>query len=244
MSDAIEEYRRKTKDEYNGTDNNTAYQGGRGTSVETRPIGKNFGGYTGRPGVDETGIGDGDRSIEKKPRGTRQRVGRPINDDSSFAERSDQTAGPIGIARDEQSEVRRGRGRPRKILSTAEKIKDEVKEVFNVKSKELTQKEIEDYKERLPALLQDYGGYFDKLIEWRFQIADFEMWGTLTDEEASALARVALGTGSRSKYAASVVRQLINGEDYIAVGAIMVPRFIGTVEAIRRARPARGNKNK
>ena len=244
INDPIEEYRKKNKDGYNSRNNgdNGFVQSSRGTGDQIGSISENTRRYPRGFSVDEAGTGNGDRGTETQPGRARQRVRRFEHDNSGASEGSDQASGPIGITRAEGPvDIKRGRGRPRKILSAAERVKDEVKEIFNTSGRQLSQKEIDEYKESLPPLIQDYGGYFDRLIGWRYQIADFEMWGNFTDEEAILLTIVLLKAGSRSKYAASFVRKLINGKDYINLGAILVPRFIGTMISIRRVKPQKRN---
>ena len=236
--DEIEEYRQKNKERYNGTrDNTTINEGSRGTGSTTGSISQDVGGYSGGASRDQEGIGSGDRGFAAISSRTRQRRRRPFNDDSSATERNYQATGPVGLTRGvEIDQVAPPTVSTSKIHDTLDKIKEAMP---TIKSKTLSNSEIKEYTERLPSLLQSYFEYLDKFNAWKTGKDEVEIWGNINDTEAKAFSDVLLRQGQRSKYAAETVRKLINGEDYITVSVMFVPRIIMTVEAMRD-----GNSNK
>lgn len=239
INDPIEEYRKRNLDEYrNRNGGDAADESSRGSSAPFGSTGQDFGGYTDGSFGDQGRTGDGDRGIEKESRRARQRRRRLIDDGGSLAERGDQITGPIGLTRDGAIEEKRPVGRPRKIRDIGEKISEAIP---TLKARTLSQKEIDDYRERLPSLLQSYFEYLDKFLEWRTGTVELTIWSSVNDTEAKAFADILLRSGSNNKYAAETVRRLIAGEDYITVGVMFVPRMIMTVEVLRNAR---GNKRR
>lgn len=61
------------------------------------------------------------------------------------------------------------------------------------------------------------------------------IWSNITDDEIAVLAKLMLKQGQRNKVAASTVRNVVNGSDYLSALAIVVPRTIQTVNAIKAA---------
>ncbi len=59
------------------------------------------------------------------------------------------------------------------------------------------------------------------------------IWSDLDDEEIAALTRVMMRFGQHNEAAASVVRGVVESQDYITVGAIFVPRVTETVKIMR-----------
>ncbi|HWS82800.1 MAG TPA: hypothetical protein VN207_00925 [Ktedonobacteraceae bacterium] len=132
--------------------------------------------------------------------------------------------------------VKRPVGRPRKeqAIDAAATIK---KAIFKKKTV-LTEKEAEEYKKPLMSALQSYGEYYDKYIRWKTQQpAMGDIWGNITDFEAEAMANIMIRRGMRNAQAAEAVRNIINGEDYVSVGAMFVPRIMATVEEMKKVPP-------
>jgi hypothetical protein len=127
-------------------------------------------------------------------------------------------------------------GRPRKeqVIDTAAQVK---KAIFKKKTV-LTEKEAEEYKKPLMSALQSYGEYYDKYIRWRTNQPNMpDIWGNLADIEVEALANIAIRRGMKSAYAAETIRNAVNGEDYISVGVMFVPRIMATVEEMKKVPP-------
>ena len=104
----------------------------------------------------------------------------------------------------------------------------------------LTQQEAKEFLEPLASALVDYGGYIDKFLQYRtHDPAMPDIWGDMTEAEAQVLARLMIRRGQRSAAAASVVRNMVHGDDYIQAAIIVIPRVMRTVETTRRM-PKRG----
>ena len=104
----------------------------------------------------------------------------------------------------------------------------------------LTQQEAKDFLDPLASALIDYGGYVDKFLQFRTHDANMpDIWGDLTEAESLVLARLMIRRGQKSAAAASVVRNMVHGDDYIQAAIIVIPRVMRTVEATRRI-PKRG----
>ena len=104
----------------------------------------------------------------------------------------------------------------------------------------LTQQEAKDFLDPLASALIDYGGYVDKFLQYRtHDPAMPDIWGDMTEQEALVLARLMIRRGQKSAAAASVVRNMVHGDDYIQAAIIVIPRVIRTVEATRRV-PRKG----
>ncbi len=99
----------------------------------------------------------------------------------------------------------------------------------------LTNQEAKDLLAPLANALVDYGGYVDKFLQYRTHDPGMpDIWGDLTELEATVLARLMIRRGQKSPAAAAVVRQMVESDDYIQAAIIVVPRVMRTVEATRR----------
>ena len=105
------------------------------------------------------------------------------------------------------------------------------------KGSTLTNAEAKEYSEPLAAALIDYGGYLDKFLQMRSGDPNApDVWGDLTEMEAAVLARIMIRRGQKNAAAAGVVRTLVNGDDYIQAGIIVIPRVMKTAEMLRSTR--------
>jgi len=103
------------------------------------------------------------------------------------------------------------------------------------KGSTLTNQEAKELLSPLAAALVDYGGYVDKFLQYRTQDPSMpDIWGDLTELEATILAKLMIRRGQKSAGAAAVVRNMVAGDDYIQAAIIIVPRVMRTVEATRR----------
>lgn len=108
----------------------------------------------------------------------------------------------------------------------------------------LSEKEAAALYEPLKAALSDYFDYADEYIWYRERHSDdTPIWGNADDEELSAVARVMLKRGKRSPMAATAVRGIVNGDDYITAAIFVVPRFVESQRRLRAA-PKRERKAK
>jgi len=93
------------------------------------------------------------------------------------------------------------------------------------------------------ALLSDFD-YIDQAI-WGYtqDATQRQLWSDIDEQEAAILARVMTKRGQRSPSAAAAVRGLVESQDYIDVGMIVLPRIHQTVKRVREApkreRPSR-----
>lgn len=108
----------------------------------------------------------------------------------------------------------------------------------------LSQAEAKLLEEPLIAALGDDFSYVDEYIWHRCKDEDqIPIWSDLDTEEIQTLARIMLKQGQRNPAAATMVRSLVEGSDYLATLVIVVPRVIKTVDrmknAPKRVRPVR-----
>jgi hypothetical protein len=157
---------------------------------------------------------------DKRARSYQQRL---INGSFSTSEGDDPVAKPIGL------EPVDGPVLPKFTLP------DE-KPSFKSKNKPLSEAEAKKLDDNLPRCIQDYGIYADRLIHYTSKVENAgDIWGDLTIDEARVISRYLIRQGMKSGYAAEVVRGIHNGQEYIALGVIALPRFIKTVEELRLA---------
>ncbi len=85
------------------------------------------------------------------------------------------------------------------------------------------------------ALLSDFD-YIDQAI-WGYtqDEAQRQLWSDIDEKECAILARVMTKRGQRSPSAAAAVRGLVESQDYIDVGMIVIPRIHQTVKRVREA---------
>lgn len=139
---------------------------------------------------------------------------------------------------------------------TANKIKKEWEEThskpvappekvpFFGKGNTLNKAEIEEYSESLPSALEDIFQATDDWL-WKRQIAagkdsdEQPVWTNLDDKEMSRLTKVFLKWGQKSGMGAGAVRGIVESSDYIAVGSMLAPRFMQTVDIYRETRRPR-----
>lgn len=200
---------------------------------------------------------DNDRGSNEKPQRIRQGRRRSSHDDTSPADGNEQVTGtatrtgslerideiperidneiPAPIAQAAPIPIKRPVGRPRKE-ETPEKVKTPV-----FKRGVLSAGEAQGLQEPLAAALIDYGTYLDKAL--RMYTADPEMpdiWGDLTDLEASVIGRIMIRRGQRNAAAAELVRNMVEGSDYVNAAVVIVPRAMRTAQTMRAAAPRRG----
>jgi hypothetical protein len=100
----------------------------------------------------------------------------------------------------------------------------------------LSEKEAAALYEPLKAALSDYFDYADEFLWYKEQHTnDTPVWGNADDDELSALARVCIKRGKKSPAAATMVRGMVNGDDYITAAIFIVPRFVESQKRLRAA---------
>lgn len=220
--------------------NRSVGKGSRGTNDAFRSDSEDFRADTRTFGGNTEDVGGFDRSTKGSSKRSGQNNGRSFDYGSSIADGGYQTPGrATGLVRADpitEMPVKRGPGRPRKeqVIDKAAEIK---KAIFKKKTP-LTEKEATEYKEPLMHAMQSYGEYADRYIKWRTQQIDMaDIWGNITDTEAEALANIMIRRGMKSAHAAETVRNMVNGEDYISVAVMVVPRVIATTEEMKKVPP-------
>lgn len=108
----------------------------------------------------------------------------------------------------------------------------------------LSEREAAALYEPLKAALADYFDYADEYIWYRCKDAAKEpVWSNGDDDELSAIARLMIKRGKRSAGAATVVRAIVNGDDYVTTAVFFVPRMVETQRRLRAA-PKRERRNR
>ncbi len=110
----------------------------------------------------------------------------------------------------------------------------------------LTNKEADEYREILPAVLSDDFRYLDEYLWSRqehalpnFSEADKKpIWSDLDDDETMALANILIKAGKRSPAAATMVRAAAESHDYIVTAVIVGPRVKKTFQIVRATHQA------
>lgn len=243
VQEEAQELREKLRNERNISANKgdrSTGKGRRSTDATIRSDSKNLGGNSSGTFGNSEDVGSFDRSAEGRTQRSGSNNGRSFDYGSSIADGGYQTPGrATGLVRADpitEMPVKRGPGRPRKeqVIDKAAEIK---KAIFKKKTP-LTEKEATEYKEPLMHAMQSYGEYADRYIKWRTQQIDMaDIWGNITDTEAEALANIMIRRGMKSAHAAETVRNMVNGEDYISVAVMVVPRVIATTEEMKKVPP-------
>lgn len=132
-------------------------------------------------------------------------------------------------------------GRPRK--NPIDGLADAKKALFK-QPKTLSEKEAAEYAPIVTSTLQTFGELGDKGLRWRTQDPNMlDIWGDLSDKEAGVLSRLLIRRGQKNPYAAQIVRNLVESDDYISAAVIAIPRFIKTIEQDKK-RPRKPPKDK
>ena len=77
----------------------------------------------------------------------------------------------------------------------------------------------------------------DKLLWMRYpDLDELPVWSNTSDLEDQKLAKLLLKRGQKSAGAATVVRAVIDSNDYLVVGMMLAPRAQKTVEIVREHR--------
>jgi len=148
----------------------------------------------------------------------------------------------LGIGHDTANKIKNEweAARPKETSST-EKVS------FFGKGHTLNKAEVDEYSESLPSALEDHFQAIDDWI-WKRQIAagkesdEQPIWTNLDDKEMARLTKVMLKWGQKSKVGAAVTRGVVESSDYIAVGSMIAPRFMQTVEQYRETRRPRRSR--
>ena len=125
-----------------------------------------------------------------------------------------------------------------------ERSTDQKEEKKKPEAKTLSNSEADQYRDQIAESLIQYAQMIDKGL--KHYSSDNQMpdiWGDLSDKEAGAPANILIKLGQRNPGAAQFARQVIEMEDYIAVGVMFLPRFMQTVEQMKK-RPKRERKSK
>ena len=213
-------------------------QGSGSTSATTGSTSENIRGHADGPIGDDETHGSHHRELENlaQRRGSNRR--RFIDNSPGFAENHDQIGRlvqpdkPIGLEATD-TPASRPTGKPRKS------IPDDIKKALFPKKTVLTEKEATSYQDILPACLQSYGEYIDQYVAWRSGDVALEIWGNLNDTEAVAMTNILLRKGRSNVHVAEFARSVVNAQDYVTVGVMMVPRVMKTVEVLRASPPRR-----
>ena len=104
--------------------------------------------------------------------------------------------------------------------------------------KKLSVGEAKELTEPFMAAMTDNFRYLDTYLWSRQEKAgksthERPVWSDLDTEEVEALTRVMMRFGQHNAAAAATVRGVVEGQDYLTVGAIMVPRIGETVRIMR-----------
>lgn len=227
-----------------------ARQGSGSTDASQRSNSEDIGADAGRPSGNAETLARGNRGAKGRFERGGQDNGRSLDDRGGAAIRDDQAANTslglirADIAANEPLQTKRPVGRPPKIVEDAVDKATKVKTALFKKKSPLTEKEAKDYQESLTRVIQSYGEYADGFVKWRTQDPNMpDIWGNLTDIEAQCLANIMLRRGVKNEHAAETVRAMLNGEDYVSVGVMMIPRVIATTEQMKKA-PRRQRKTK
>lgn len=111
----------------------------------------------------------------------------------------------------------------------------------------LTNDEAEEYRDTLAAALESDFDALDKYLWSRQRLYtpddanDEPIWSNMTEKEITTLTRVMIKGGQHSPAMATVVRGVIDSNEYIAVATILVPRLKTSGRVMREThRPSRG----
>lgn len=102
----------------------------------------------------------------------------------------------------------------------------------------MSAQEAERLHDPLKAALRDLFKYSDEGIAWYCGVDPETMppiWSNLDNDEYESLAHVLLSQAQRSPEAAEFVRGVVNSDDYIVAGIIVVPRAIQTTQMLAQA---------
>lgn len=162
-----------------------------------------------------------------------------------------------------EAPVKRGRGRPRKDApapgepspqqkpaappAKATPIKDAIDKglPWFREGEVLSEAEAKAIYEPLKAALGDYFDYIDEYVWYREQHSrgDEPIWGDADDDELSAISRLMIRRAKRSAGAATVVRAIVNGDDYVTATVFGIERIVKTQQRLRAA-PKRERKRR
>lgn len=101
----------------------------------------------------------------------------------------------------------------------------------------LSSAEAKIYLEPLIQFLSDSDDNLDKLL-WKMNgdVTQQPIWSDITEKENRAFATLLLKRGQRSPATATVVRGMIDAQDYITVGMMLGPRLKQTFDIVRSSR--------
>lgn len=218
-----------------GPVDNTA-PGARG-SVEKKPV--RIGRAGRRHGPDNSGIAQGDYGA------TRTRRAGGLETDEPIPQRN--TIEPELVVNTIKEEPKRPVGRPPKPETLKARADEKSKEAvfpWFKESKTLSKDEVKSLYEPLINALIDDLGYVDQYLWYRTNdISQTPIWSDISREEAETLARIMLRRGERSASAATMVRAVVNGNDYIDAAVIVVPRVIKTADVMQKSRKPKKGKS-
>lgn len=190
----------------------------RGTNKESERV------RPGRRRSSNNGSGDTNRSLE-----TANDTGRTSGGIERVDDIPERIDNELPLPAIPVSGIKKPVGKPRK-----EESEPRVKQPL-FKRGTLSQQEAAEYQEPLEAALVDYGSYADKALRlYTHDPSMPDIWGDLTDLEAKVLARLMIRRGQQNAAAAEVVRNMIQGTDYISAAIIIVPRVMHTAETLRK----------
>ena len=158
----------------------------------------------------------------------------PIPPRVEYQDHSGEEAGPV--------EVKRPVGRPPKpetikAREDAARTEEAKKPIFPwfKENSTLSKEEVKALYDPLCNALIDDFGYVDEYLWHRTgDITQSPIWSDVDREEVESLARIMLRRGERSPAAASMVRAVVNGSDYINAAVIVLPRVIKTADILSK----------
>lgn len=178
-------------------------------------------------------------------RGTKRRSGG-IEADDAIPERQKPKPAPKPKASKSSEETEKSvvvqRGKETGKTGTATSEGKDEKQGFKIpwfkEGSTLTKAETVALQEPLVAALAADLYYVDQFI-WNRTADETQMpiWSDMDDEDLTVMARVMLRQGERSPQAATMVRSIVGGSDYISALMLTVPRVIKTVDRMKAAPP-------
>lgn len=100
----------------------------------------------------------------------------------------------------------------------------------------LTNEEARELEEPLVAALRDDLSYIDRYLWYRTGDAlKTPVWSDITDVEVKPIARMMLKRAKVSSQAASTVRAVVDGSDYLTTAMAILPRVVLTVDTLKKA---------
>lgn len=111
------------------------------------------------------------------------------------------------------------------------------------KGKLFTKTEAKEFYEPLKQAISDYGDYLDIYMD-KIEQGHPATWGNLTDKELDIATRALLKMAQTNPRAASFTRLMIDGQDYIGLLVILLPRVSVTLQFVGRRIPRKSRQRR